>query len=109
MEIKFSEKDLEEILKNAKKRAEDTLSKEFISAGRALANDHFIKEIKNQIKGTIAANITNRVFKILDIDACIDKAMANMNKRIHTEISGRLENGIDVTFTATVGNPHGKD
>jgi ribosomal protein S7 len=104
MQIELTESQMQSIVDQAKA----TVEKEALSLLRAAVNrdlPQWVKEVKNAARGAVADAVTVEVMKRLDVSASVDKAMDNINKRIHTELTRRLSNGINVTFAATVANP----
>lgn len=104
MQIQLSDQQIQSILDQAKAKVE----REAVDLLRAaVQNDmaQWVKEVKNAARGAVADAVTVEVMRKLDVSASVDKAMDNINKRIHTELSRRLQNGINVTLQATVANP----
>ncbi len=104
MQIELTEQQISAILAQAKAKVE----KEAVELLRAAVQrdlSSWVNEVKNQARGAVADAVTTQVMRKLDVSACVDKAMDNVNKRIHTELSRRLQSGINVTFAATVSNP----
>lgn len=104
MQVELSEQQIQAILDRAKAQVE----KEAVGMLRAAVNadmPQWVKEVKNAARGAVADAVTTEVMKRLDVNASVDKAMDNINKRIHTELTRRLSSGINVTFQATVANP----
>jgi len=104
MQLELTSQEMQAILDKAKASVE----KEAICMIRnAVKNDmdQWVKEVKNAARSSVADAITAEVIKRLDVNASVDKAMDNINKRIHTELTRRLHSGINVTFQATVANP----
>lgn len=106
MQVELSEQQMRAILDQAKAKIE----KEAIGMLRAAVNAdlaQWVKEVKNAARGAVADAVTAEVMKRLDVNASVDKAMDNINKRIHTELTRRIGSGINVTFQATVAAPVG--
>ena len=104
MQIELSASQIEAILEQAKKKVEaEALAKLRDAVQRDLPQ--WVREVKNAARGAVADAVTVKVMQQLDVSGCVDKAMDNVNKRIHTELSRRLQHGITVSFAATVANP----
>ena len=104
MNISLTEDQMKSILDKARAQVE----KEALAMLRAAINAdmaQWVKELKNAARGAVADAVTAEVMRRLDVSASVDKAMDNINKRIHTELTRRLCNGINVTFQATVAAP----
>lgn len=104
MQIQLTDQQIQSILAQAKAKVE----REAVDMLRAAVQTdmpQWVKEVKNAARGAVADAVTVEVMRKLDVNASVDKAMDNINKRIHTELSRRLQNGINVTFQATVANP----
>ena len=104
MQIELTDAQIAAILEQAKKKVEaEALAKLREAVNRDLPQ--WVKEVKNAARGAVADAVTAKVMLQLDVNGCVDKAMDNVNKRIHTELSRRLQHGITVSFAATVANP----
>lgn len=104
MQIELSAGQIAAIIDQAKKKVEaEALAKLREAVQRDLPQ--WVREVKNAARGAVADAVTVKVMQQLDVNGCVDKAMENVNKRIHTELTHRLANGINVTFAATVANP----
>lgn len=104
MTVELTPQQMQSIIDQAKAKVE----KEAIRMLRNAINadlTQWVKEVKNAARSAVADAVTSEVMKRLDVSASVDKAMDNINKRIHTELSRRLQHGINVTFQATVANP----
>lgn len=104
MQIELTQDQIKSILA----RAENKVMDEACALLRAEVQSNlkqWAAEVKNQARGAVADAVSAEVMKRLDVSGCVDKAMENINKRIHTDLTRRLANGINVTFQATVANP----
>lgn len=104
MNIELTEGQIRSILDKAK----STVEKEALALLRAAVQKDlsmWVNEVKNAAKTSIANDVAQKVIQKLDVNASIEKAMDNVNQRIHRDLTKRLAGGIEVTFKATVSNP----
>jgi len=104
MQIELTEQQMRSILDQAKAKVEKE-AVEMLRAAVAQNMTQWVAEVKNQARGAVADAVTVEVMRKLDVSASVDKAMDNINKRIHTELTRRLSRGINVSFQAFVANP----
>lgn len=99
MELKLTDDQVKSILAKAQANVE----RELLAALEVEMRQNlkqWIANARNMARDAVVKDVAGRVLAGLDADGAMEKALATVNKRLHTEISERIGAGLEVTFKA---------